>query len=349
MDSASKLWREIERDSHWWWRLYKKIRKHLLLYLVVVVVAVLVVLAVLVFLGYIFQWGWVGVKGKPIQAKTLWDWFQLLIIPTVITVGGILYNYVSSRNEREANKQRAEIERELAEDEQREVALRDYFDRMTELILDKKLRESKPIDEVRKIAQVRTEEVLDRIKFDEGWRKKTVLNFLYKMGLIDKGKPIIHLRNTGFGEGDLQNIVLRNADLSGVSFNFVSLLAADLSGSNLQHAGLDYVNFREAVLIGANLKGAKIRGCNDGYKYIDPYVRADFSGADFSGATIKGDVLTGADVTGAVFDGTRIDIRADLSDCNITPEQKQKVIFVDEEADLQSFLSKLPSYEDYRK
>jgi hypothetical protein len=48
-------------------------------------------------------------------------------------------------------------------DNQRDTALQAYIDKMSELLLDKKLRESAEDDEVRLIATVRTRAVLARL------------------------------------------------------------------------------------------------------------------------------------------------------------------------------------------
>src|SRR5260221_13876200 len=110
-----------------------------------------------------------------VPAKSIWDWMQLLIIPLVLAVGGILFNLSSSRTE-QANtqkrydndqliteqrykndqliaQQRYENDQEIEADKQREAALQEYLDRMSELLLDKNLSKSKSDDEVRKIAR----------------------------------------------------------------------------------------------------------------------------------------------------------------------------------------------------
>ncbi len=96
--------------------------------------------------------------------KTLWDWLQLLIIPTVLAVGGYVINLTVSRGEQEATKQRAKTEREIADDNQREAALLAYLDKMSELLLEKELRKSTEDSEVRKIARVRTLTVLHGVE-----------------------------------------------------------------------------------------------------------------------------------------------------------------------------------------
>src|SRR5215470_6502054 len=100
--------------------------------------------------GYLripISWSWTG-----LSKKTLWDWLQLLIIPAVIALGGYLFTFTTSRNERDAADRHNQTEREIAQDNQREAALQEYIDKMSELLLHEKLGQSQPEDKVRKIA-----------------------------------------------------------------------------------------------------------------------------------------------------------------------------------------------------
>jgi len=126
--------------------------------------------------------------------KTLWDWLQLLIIPVVLAIAGYLFNLTVSRNEQKSTQLRDKTEREISSDNQREAALQQYIDKMSELLLDKKLRESQLEDEVRKIARVRTLTVLPRLDAN---RKRSILQFLYESDLIKKMKlSLIYVRPT---------------------------------------------------------------------------------------------------------------------------------------------------------
>ena len=77
--------------------------------------------------------------------KTLWDWMQLLIIPFALALIALWFNRTERKNEQT-----------LSSDNQQEAALHSYLDRMSELLLEKKLRESDPKAEVRNVARVRT-------------------------------------------------------------------------------------------------------------------------------------------------------------------------------------------------
>src|SRR5712692_2366904 len=78
-----------------WW---EQIKQHLV---TILVVAIIVVVAIaLIIVGYRFDW--TGFNGNNKSGKTLWDWLQLLIIPAVLAIGGYLFSFNTSRNERKA-------------------------------------------------------------------------------------------------------------------------------------------------------------------------------------------------------------------------------------------------------
>src|SRR6266436_2604800 len=143
-----------------WWQQIKKYRVA-----IGVVAIVLVVAITLIIVGYWFDWaGFNGYNkitvahtisgtnaGTVIRTeeyqpgRTLWDWLQLLIIPLALAIIAIFFNRAERRNEQM-----------IASDNQQEAALQGYIDKMSELLLHENLRETKPEDEVRRIASVRT-------------------------------------------------------------------------------------------------------------------------------------------------------------------------------------------------
>src|SRR5229473_3128848 len=212
-----------------------------------------------------------------------WDWLQLLVIPFVLAVGSYLFIYTASRNGQKAMQLRNQTERDIALDNQHETALQDYIDKLSELLLHEKLRESAPEDEVRKIARVRTLTVLPRLDKE---RKRSVLQFLHESGLIDKDKRIIDLRGADLSGANLIAAYLNEADLSRAI-----LSEADLSGAYLDEANLGETDLSGAILSGANLHGAGLGGANLG--------KANLSGANLSGFNLGGANLGGADLFGA--------------------------------------------------
>ena len=249
------------RLGSWW----QKIRTPLgIIGIIVACIGVVVLVFVVVRL---YGTGFVG--------KTLWDWLGLLAalaIPVVVGFGAAWFTTKQTQASEATNQQQHKTELEIATDNQREAALQEYIDKLSELLLKEHLGELKPEYEgVRKIARVRTLTVLPRL--DEE-RKKSVLQFLYESGLIEKGKSIIDLKG---------------ADLSYASMGFANLSGAELSEANLSYADLgeadlSYASLREANLGNADLHLAKLNGANLSKAYL---AGAKLLHADLSGASLK--------------------------------------------------------------
>ena len=113
---------------------------------------------------------------------------------------------------------------------QRETALQAYIDKMSELLLHEKLRDSADDDEVRNIARVRTLTVLRGL---DPIRKVSVLQFLYESSLINKDKCVISLHGANLSNVDLRIVDLINANLSKANFYQANLIGANLDSANL--------------------------------------------------------------------------------------------------------------------
>ncbi|HEY6286346.1 MAG TPA: hypothetical protein VIX20_11835, partial [Ktedonobacteraceae bacterium] len=140
---------------------------------------ILIVAIALIIVGY--QLNWTGFKGK-----TLWDWLNLLgvlAIPIMVAVGAFWLNQL----QKERDERRAEM---IEVDKQREASLQAYQAKMSDLLLDKHLRESAPDDEIRITTRVLTLNLITRL---DSTRKRSLLQFLYESGLIKKDNRIIDL------------------------------------------------------------------------------------------------------------------------------------------------------------
>ncbi len=204
--------------------------------------ALVIVFVLIICAGYWFNWEWTGLEPEtsdPKQhAKTLWDWLNflgVLAIPVVIAWYTTQQGKVSEREN---------------VDNQHETALQAYIDNMSELLLEKHLRDSQPTDEVRTIARVRTLTALSRLDAN---RKGSVLLFLYESRLIDKDKYIVDLRDANLSGANLSFANLSGANLSGTNLSRADLGNANLHGANLRKANLLNANLRLATLDEANL------------------------------------------------------------------------------------------------
>jgi hypothetical protein len=187
-----------------------------------------------IFGGYKFNWDWTGFN-RP--SKTLWDWLQLLgvlAVPVVVGFGAVLFTI---RQGKVADAEKI--------DNQHEAALQAYIDKMSDLLLEKKLRDSAEEDEVRKIARVRTLTIL--LSLDPK-RKGSVLQFLHESGLIGKNNRVIYLSGANLSGANLMEARLSVANLEG----------ANLERAYLSRADLSHVNLSNTDLTGAYLTGAKV-------------------------------------------------------------------------------------------
>jgi uncharacterized protein YjbI with pentapeptide repeats len=217
---------------------------------------------------------------------TLWDWAQLLIVPAVLTGGGIWFN-------RQQQQRALEVAEKRAQDE----ALQAYLDRIGNLLFDK----DKPLQQqsgdtqgVVDLARAHTLTILRRL---DPSRKRSVLDFLYEAQLIKGGWPNINLGSPDFiysaadlSGADLRGAVLRSAYLSGIYGP--NLTGADLRGADLKGANLGRANLR-----GANLSGAVLSDENGKTDLVD----ADLRGSYLIGTNFRGAILRDANLSGSHF------------------------------------------------
>jgi len=258
-------------------------------------------LAALVALGYRKGWAWVGVGGSPTgDPKTLWDWLELLLVPGILAIGAyLLSRSESNRQQRLARQQRyserwlaernSDTDREIARDKRESASLDAYFDRMTDLLIDHHLRESKPGDEVRVVARTRTLSVLGTV---DGRRRGQAIQFLYEAGLIIGSDPTVDLSDADLGELDMPYANLVGVNLSRTNLRKANLYMAKLMQSDFHRADLDGANLSWADLRQARLQSG-LRGANLGCAKMDGAV---LFRANLSGATLVNASLVGADL-----------------------------------------------------
>ena len=210
------------------------------------------------------------------RSKTLWDWLELLLVPAVISVGAIWFQKCSRQSTEERAQQERDLSRDIESTRSRENALQTYFDKMTELLLDKKLR-SKSSKDARAIARARTLSLLQKLKGD-GMRKGSLVLFLYETNLISGSRSVLPLNGA-----DLSDIDLRGALLPGINLKGSSLMRGQFQGTHLESAYL-----MDTYLEDARFSGASMMEANLGNAYL---LEADFSGADLQNAILKDAVV----------------------------------------------------------
>ncbi|MBL8116165.1 MAG: pentapeptide repeat-containing protein [Anaerolineae bacterium] len=300
---------------------------------------------------YHFEWSGFGTQIRPPfveQSKTLWDWLQVLIVPIILFLGGVLINHTLQRNEQERAEKQAKVdqqiarkrdktERDIAEGRAQDLRLQTYLDRMSELLLDRQLGDAEQVkDEVKALARTLT---LTTLRGLDGERKGAVVKFLFESGLI--GNPereaIVRLNGADLVGAELQGAILDGANLSDVNLNsskltnvklvnanlvYASLCDADLFGVNLVRADLRGVNLARADLRGVNLVGAKLVGADlHRAKLVGAdLVNSDLGSTNLVSADLHSVDLGGANLFGAQLDGA--DLRyTSLRETKVTEEQ----------------------------
>lgn len=243
--------------------------------------AAFAVFLVVVVGGYAFNWSWTGFRGN-----TLWEWLQLLVLPVVLTGGGIWFNMHQNGTNRAVAERQHEIDLHIADDNQQEAALQAYLDHLSQLLLDKQLKESAPGSAIRELAHART---LTAVWHVGKFRKGVLLKFLYEAHLISRENAIIELHEADLSDAHLDGIDLSGADLHGAHF-----VAADLRGARLTGAHLGKATLARADLSGADLSRADL-------------TEADLRGANLSGADLTGTLLAGANFHGATLSGAKVE------------------------------------------
>jgi uncharacterized protein YjbI with pentapeptide repeats len=310
------------QSAAWW----QRIKQHPVATVLISLSALLVVLVLLG--GYKFNWDWTGFSGSNKSGKTLWDWMQLLFIPVVLAAAGFWFN----DRERKIEQQRVEADREISFDNQREAALKEYIDKLSELLLHENLCKSEPESETRKVARVGTLTVLPRL---DSRRKRSVLQFLYEASLINKNTPIVDLQGVDFTDAFMEHIDLHGAMLYKVNLSGARLRGANLSEADLSDASLgvnytilsvdkdgepDQVKTDRTYLGGANLSRAILRNTDLYGAYLNC---ANLSKAVLDGTDLSNSNLGEADLNEASLTGANLS-NANLKGTKVSPEQLDK-------------------------
>ena len=229
---------------------------------------------------------WLGFRGK-----TLWDWLQLLIVPTILIAITFAWSATQTRSDNKREDRRIAADRVAAEEVRRDATLQSYLDQLSGLMLDKKLLSSSFNDPVRAVARTVTLTALRRL---DGERRAAVVQFLNEAHLLNTHdadvsptSPVVLLQGA-----DLRGADLRRAELSGAELSGVDLTGADLRGADLNEANLVFSHLRHAQLSRTHLDTTDLTG-------------ADLTGADLSFAYLAHTDLAGARLKDANLRGAR--------------------------------------------
>jgi uncharacterized protein YjbI with pentapeptide repeats len=201
-----------------------------------------------------------GVRGSTIR-----DWLPIVaafLIPLVVALG----TWRITVQQGNLEDDRAKAEQARTEQRLQDETLQTYLSQMGTLMLEEDLRDSEKGSEVRKLARARTLTTLERL---DASHKTEAAHFLIEAGLVstyDAQPPPVSLIDAD----------LSGTDLWGAGFTGAHLEQADLSGADLRRAELSDAWLVFTDLRGADLENADLTG-------VHLHV-VDFSGADLRGA-----------------------------------------------------------------
>lgn len=217
-----------------------------------------------------------GPDGVYHRAKTIWDWLELVVVPSMLAVIALLYSVSQKNRELTLVECRADTDRAIAAERLHDANLQAYFEKITDLVLVSQLRASDQEADIRFIARATT---LATLRGLDNVRKGKLLRFLYESRLVDSMD--LPESTIGLHHADLARAELVGADLSGASLEMVDFSSANLRNANLKGAHLEWANLRHAKLVGADLRGASL-------------ANADLRCADLAGANLDGATLDSA-------------------------------------------------------
>ena len=218
---------------------------------------------------------YLGKIPKENRGKTLWDILEILLIPAFLSAGVIWLNW----------KIRS-TEKEKVEEQQREIALQMFIDKMSIFVRG---REDTPLNQRERILS-RTY-TITTLRMLDGFRKGILIQFLFEAGLLNiQTENPLNLRWADFSNSQMDYLVLLFSNFRGCYMKNASMKNVFMRGSNLSRANLDCVNFQNAYLkmtdfsnsslVEANLDNAVLSYAN--------FYAADLNSAIFSNSFLEG-------------------------------------------------------------
>lgn len=278
--------------------------------------------------------------------KIPFDWLNLigvLLIPFVVTVIGLYATQQITQQQAQSSERQHQTDIQIAQDQQREATLETYISNMQGLLLNYNLRNSKPGDEVRSIAQARTITALQQLNNDND-RKTSLVLFLYQAHLInvsssnsDQVNPIISLASADLSNMNFHNKLASNTggvvevdnvnpstDAAAILLKSIcndarsTLAGIDLSGTNLENADFLCINLTNADFSGSDLTGANLQGDLDNANLSNSLLfNANLNGTSLINANLKFANFCTALANGSSSNCANIS-SADCRDANLT-------------------------------
>jgi len=250
------------------------------------------------------------------SAKTIWDWMSLILAPLTLAIVGFGFQ-TSQEKIREAKE---ESEKLKIEKGQRADAIEAYFDRVSDILLEKDLfntEENNPfLKAALNVVRARTLSVLTRIQDDNDYLRESVILFLYSAQFLTEGKLRINLSESCLLNADFQAVDLSKADLSEIDLTEANFSGAKLNETIFTKTNLQKSIFTFAKLIKSNFSESELSKSN--FSFAD-LTKANLYKANLSEADLSNTILIGTNFSSATLDkanfekaNTKIELQAGI-------------------------------------
>lgn len=233
-----------------------KIAKYVLY--VIGLLAVLVIVCLVAIYADIFP-DWVGLNGK-----TVWDLAELMVVPFTLTIGGVLIGRLLDKNQKK-----------MAREAQLQNILESYYDRMSNLIIEKKLQDDENASNgVKNMARAFTSTALNQLN---GRRQDQIIQFLYNCNLIIGDEPRIAIG--AVSQSPITGGIFRGANMANVNLKGVKFISCDFRGARFDDSHLHGV-----IFIRCKMQNSVFRNTDCGESIWEKcqLKRASFEGSDLS-------------------------------------------------------------------
>jgi len=277
-----------------------------------ILLLILIPLIIILFQRYILGWreiaNWTGIKSiiinpsgeNTFEYKTLWDWMELVLSPLIIALIAFWFNARDNYLKQERNI-----------DEQRELALQSYLEKVTSEFLT-----SGDLIEPEKNLFIKTK-TLSTLRVLDGIRKGYLIKFLYESSLIrdrDSNEILynadlteivlnhaqlfeINLSNTLLVRSNFEDTFLRATNFSDSDCFRANFKISNLRAANFQNAVLEEADFQSSILDYSNLSNVSLKKGNfkNAQLFSTNLRSARLSGANFTNAVLNDSCFFGAE------------------------------------------------------
>ena len=195
-----------------------------------------------------------GLKNIFFLGVSVWEWIRVSFNATVIGLISVFLREFLKNQENRRKKKDEEIAKEarlqekaIREEHLNYEKLKDYLDKMTEVLLRKDTLDEETDQLLKAVVRARTIVVLQEL---DGKTRGPVIRFLADCNVI----KFLDLSKADLEEANLKEVNLTSACLRKANFQRANLQYVEFNNANLEYADLTEANLSGADLLGANLR-----------------------------------------------------------------------------------------------